>query len=83
MVLAALDAVEEMPVVGGLLEGGRHEVILCLPLGAVVGQLLEILVHCRQFAVRAGARNLVDDEGAEDEGTGEVDGRGLSQAVSS
>lgn len=70
-----------MPVVSGLLEGRRHEVVLGLPLGAVIRQLLKPPVHRRQFAVLAGARDRVDEDGATDDAQGDVEPI-LSQIVS-
>ncbi len=72
--LGTLSAIEKMPVVGSLLEGGGHEVVLCLPVGAEVRQLLEPLVQCRPLAVGAGARNVVDESRAKQGRAGKVEG---------
>jgi hypothetical protein len=71
--LAPLGAVEEMSVVGGLLEGRRHQVVLGLPLRAKVPNVPHPLVDGRLLAVLAGPRDLVDDDGCRDGADGDVE----------
>ena len=73
MALAPLGAVEEMSVVGSLLEGRRHQVVRGLPLSAVVCNLPHPLVDRRLLAVLAGPRDLVDDDRCGDGADGDVE----------
>ena len=71
-----LDTIEQVPVVGGLLDSGGQQLTLRLQvLGKVVGLVLKPLVDRGGLAIRAAPRDLVDGGGAEDEGDDEEDAR--------
>ncbi len=81
MVLAPLGAEEKVPIVGGLLERRRHEVVLRFPFLAVVCDLREPLVDGRGLAILVGPRNGVEENGRGNHSTREIE-TGLCQHVS-
>jgi hypothetical protein len=66
VVFAPVGRQQEVLVMGRLVESGSHQLGPLLPLVAVVCQLFPVLVQRGGLAVRAGPRDLVDEDGAED-----------------